>query len=69
MWPHTYSLLLTKNPKRYLSLNLPVNVVVELTHKHKTVVIEPILESKLEEFTEAIMEIPSSSIYIGHDNY
>jgi len=41
----------------------------KLTHKHKTVVIEPILESKLEELTEAIMEIPFPSIYIGHDNY
>jgi len=96
MWPHTYFLLLTKNPKRYLSLNLPVNIVVGatiesnrdypslskappqsdriyamrgLTHKYKAVVIEPILEFDLDEFTEAIMEISPSLVYIGYNNY
>jgi protein gp37 len=96
MWPHTYFLLLTKNPKRYLSFGLPVNTVAgatiesnrdypslskappqseridamkRLTHKHKAVVVEPILEFDLEEFTEAIKEISPSFIYIGYDNY
>jgi DNA repair photolyase len=96
MWPHTYFLLLTKNPKRYLSFSLPENVVAgatiesnrdypslskappqseridamkRLTHKHKAVVVEPILEFDLEEFTEAIREISPSLVYIGYDNY
>ena len=96
MRPHTYFLLLTKNPKRYLSFNLPVNTVAgatiesnrdypslsralpqseridamkKLTHKHKAVVVEPILEFDLDEFTEAIREISPSFVYIGYDNY
>ena len=96
MWPHTYFLLLTKNPKRYLSFNLPRNVVAgatiesnrdypslskaplqseridamrRLMHEHKAVVVEPILEFDLEEFTEAIREVSPSFVYIGYDNY
>ncbi len=96
MWPHTYFLLLTKNPRRYLSFNLPLNAVAgatiesnrdypslskaplqseridamkKLTHKHKSVVVEPILEFDLEEFTEAIGEIAPDFVYVGYDNY
>jgi len=96
MWPHTYFLLLTKNPRRYLSFNLPVNTVTgatiesnrdypslskappqseridamkKLMHKHKAIVVEPILEFDPEEFTEAIREISPSFVYIGYDNY
>ena len=96
MWTHTYFLLLTKNPKRYLSLDMPVNSVAgatiesnrdhpslskapsqseridsmkRLAHKNKVMVIEPVLEFDLEEFTEAIREISPSITYIGYDNY
>ncbi|MEM3398855.1 MAG: DUF5131 family protein [Nitrososphaerota archaeon] len=96
MLPHTYFLLLTKNPKRYLSISLPDNVVAgatiesnrdypnlsnappqgerievmnKLNHVYKALVIEPILEFDIEEFTEIVKEISPSLVYVGYDNY
>lgn len=92
----TYFLLLTKNPKRYLSISLPNNVVAgatiesnrnypnlskappqterieamkKLHHVYKALVIEPILEFDIEEFTKIVKEISPSLVYIGYDNY
>ncbi len=46
-----------------------IEAMKKIEHDHKAIVVEPILDFDLEEFTRDVKELSPSFIYIGYDNY
>lgn len=46
-----------------------IEFMKKIAHDNKALVVEPILDFDLEEFTMAVKEVSPSFIYIGYDNY
>lgn len=46
-----------------------IEAMMKLHHRYRAIVIEPILEFDVGEFTEVVKKISPSFVYVGYDNY